>query len=237
MWDPRRLTTLWASAAFYRDEFGIIIWKYFGVYFHWNSLFLIAAFAVWSPTYLFELSARWFLLLLMVFSTYCGVNSRCDISNSCKVLCVCAYACQGLFASMLHLTPILHTNLPPLPLICHSAQWDVSNRDHVALDIVYFFFLYGFKYGSWDSSVNIALGYGLDGRSSIIQPPIQWVLGVLSPGVKWSRCKADHSPPSSVEELRSAGAIPPLPCTSSWHGTQLIKHRDNMVSNIQETTH
>jgi len=25
------------------------------------------------------------------------------------------------------------------------------------------------------------------------QPPIQWILGAVSPGVKWFECKADHS--------------------------------------------
>jgi hypothetical protein len=29
------------------------------------------------------------------------------------------------------------------------------------------------------------------------QPPIQWVQGVLSPGVKWQGCEADCSPPAS----------------------------------------
>jgi hypothetical protein len=32
-----------------------------------------------------------------------------------------------------------------------------------------------------------------------IQPPIQWVLGALSLGVKWPRCEADHSPSASAE--------------------------------------
>jgi hypothetical protein len=49
------------------------------------------------------------------------------------------------------------------------------------------------------------------------QPPIQWVLGTLSPGVKWPGREADHSPPSSVE-VKSGGAMPPLPHTSSWRG-------------------
>jgi hypothetical protein len=74
---------------------------------------------------------------------------------------------------------------------------------------------------SRDSSVGIALGYGLDDRGSRVlfpagtvnflfttasrtspgptQPPIQWVLGVLSLGVKRPGREADHSPPSSAE--------------------------------------
>jgi hypothetical protein len=31
------------------------------------------------------------------------------------------------------------------------------------------------------------------------QPPIQWVRGALSLGVKWQGREADHSPPSSAE--------------------------------------
>jgi hypothetical protein len=71
---------------------------------------------------------------------------------------------------------------------------------------------------SRDSSVGIETGYGLDGggirvrvpvRSRIFsksrlalgstQPPIQWVPGSLSPGVKRPGREADHSPPASAE--------------------------------------
>jgi hypothetical protein len=74
---------------------------------------------------------------------------------------------------------------------------------------------------SRDSSVGIALGYGLDDRgyrvrfpagarnfslhhrvqngSGDTQPPIQWVPGALSLGVKRPGREADHSPPSSAE--------------------------------------
>jgi hypothetical protein len=47
------------------------------------------------------------------------------------------------------------------------------------------------------------------------QPPILWVLGALSLGVKWPRREADHSSPSSAE-VKNGGAIPPLSHTSSW---------------------
>jgi hypothetical protein len=32
-----------------------------------------------------------------------------------------------------------------------------------------------------------------------IQPPIQWMPGALSLGIKWLRREADHSPPSNGE--------------------------------------
>jgi hypothetical protein len=39
------------------------------------------------------------------------------------------------------------------------------------------------------------------------QPPIQWVPGALSPGVKRQGREADHSPPASVEALRLHGVV------------------------------
>jgi hypothetical protein len=74
---------------------------------------------------------------------------------------------------------------------------------------------------SLDSSVGIALGYGLDDWGSRVrfpagagnlsfttasrtalgptQPPVQWVPGALSLRVKRPRREADHSPPSGAE--------------------------------------
>jgi hypothetical protein len=46
------------------------------------------------------------------------------------------------------------------------------------------------------------------------QPPIQWVLGVLSLGAMWPGREADHSPPSSAE-VKMRGSTPPLPNMSS----------------------
>jgi hypothetical protein len=73
---------------------------------------------------------------------------------------------------------------------------------------------------SRDSVVVTATGYGLEGRGvgvrvplgvnifsassgpalGPIQPPIQWVLGVLSPGEKQlPELESEHSPPTSAE--------------------------------------
>jgi hypothetical protein len=45
-----------------------------------------------------------------------------------------------------------------------------------------------------------------------IQPPIQWLSGALSPGVKRLGREADHSPPSSAEVKNawSYTSIPPI---------------------------
>jgi hypothetical protein len=67
------------------------------------------------------------------------------------------------------------------------------------------------------------------------QPPIQWVPGALSPGVKWPRREVDHSPPTSAEVKKiwiytstpirlhgvvlnylSTGTTLPLPLYSLW---------------------
>jgi hypothetical protein len=101
---------------------------------------------------------------------------------------------------------------------------------------------------SRDSSVGIALGYKLDDRGSIpggelgiflcttasrttlgpTQPPIQWVPGALSLGIKRPGCEADHSPPSSAEVKECVELYFHSPDTPSWCGAQLKKeHRDN----------
>jgi hypothetical protein len=87
---------------------------------------------------------------------------------------------------------------------------------------------------SHDSSVGIALGYGLDDRGSRVQlpagagnfsfhhrvqngsgptqPPIQWVPRALSLGVKRPGREVDPSPPSSAEvkNLLSYTSTPPV---------------------------
>jgi len=39
----------------------------------------------------------------------------------------------------------------------------------------------------------------MSGPGAHTQSPTQWVMGVLSPGVKWPGYEADNSPPSSAE--------------------------------------
>jgi hypothetical protein len=77
---------------------------------------------------------------------------------------------------------------------------------------------------SRDGSVGMATGYSLGGRGSIpgkgkislhstasrlvlgpTQSPIQWIPGVLFPGVKRPGREADHSPPSSAEVKNGGG--------------------------------
>jgi hypothetical protein len=61
------------------------------------------------------------------------------------------------------------------------------------------------------------------------QPPIQWVPGALSPGVKWPGHEADYSPPSSAEVKNAWHYMSTLPPTRHFRG-MLVKHRDNLYS-------
>jgi hypothetical protein len=62
----------------------------------------------------------------------------------------------------------------------------------------------GCRPDDWGFESQQSLGFFLFTTASRLalrptQPPIQWVLGALSLGVKWHWCEADHSPPSSVK--------------------------------------
>jgi hypothetical protein len=60
------------------------------------------------------------------------------------------------------------------------------------------------------------------------QPPIQWVPGALSLGVRRPGREADHSPPSSAEVKERVEQYLHSPNTPSWRGAQL-KYRDNFT--------
>jgi hypothetical protein len=65
------------------------------------------------------------------------------------------------------------------------------------------------------------------------QPPIEWVPGGPSLGVKRLGPEADHSPPSSAEVKECVELYLHSPSTPSWSGVKLkIKHRDNLTFNF-----
>jgi hypothetical protein len=43
-----------------------------------------------------------------------------------------------------------------------------------------------------------------------IQPPDQWVVGIVSPEIKQRVCEVAHSPPP-IAKITNGGAIPPFP--------------------------
>jgi hypothetical protein len=67
------------------------------------------------------------------------------------------------------------------------------------------------------------------------QPPIQWVPGALSLGVKRRGREADHSPPSSAE-VKNAWSYTSTPqyVFMKWC---LVKHRDNFTFYLYITLH
>jgi hypothetical protein len=103
---------------------------------------------------------------------------------------------------------------------------------------------------SRDSSVGIALGYGLDDRGSGVRFPartgnyslhhrVQNGSGAHPasypmdtrgsfPGVKRLGRETDHSPPSSAEFKECVELYLHFPIPPSWRGVQL-KHRDNFT--------
>jgi hypothetical protein len=66
------------------------------------------------------------------------------------------------------------------------------------------------------------------------QPPIQWVRGALSLGIKRPGCEADHSPPSSAE-IKNAWSYTSTPqyVFMAWC---LVKHKDNFTFLIASCT-
>jgi hypothetical protein len=101
-------------------------------------------------------------------------------------------------------------------------------------------------YESRASSVGIALGYGLENRGSRVrfpagagnflfitasrtalgptQPPIKWVPGALSLGVKRPWREADHSPPSCVQVKECVEIYLHSPNTPSFYLTFTFPH-------------
>jgi hypothetical protein len=77
----------------------------------------------------------------------------------------------------------------------------------------------------WEPSPPLYLN--IDADLGPTQPPIQWVPGALSLGVKWPGREADHSPPSSVgvKNARSYTSISQY-AFMAWC---LVKHRDNFT--------
>jgi hypothetical protein len=95
--------------------------------------------------------------------------------------------------------------------------------------------------GSWDSTVGIATGYGLDDRGVKVkspgrvknfyfsalskptlgptQPPIQWVPGSFFRGGLKLTTRI-----LLVLRSRKCGTIHPVPHMPSWHCAQLVKH-------------
>jgi hypothetical protein len=65
------------------------------------------------------------------------------------------------------------------------------------------------------------------------QPPIQWVRGALSLGVKWPGREADLSPPSSTEVKEWVELYLHSPNTSTWCGAQLKTIYNQNYSYIQ----
>jgi hypothetical protein len=59
------------------------------------------------------------------------------------------------------------------------------------------------------------------------QPPIQWVSGAISSGIKRPEREANQSPPCSAE-VKNGRAVPPLPIYRNG-----LVHRDNFTFTLR----
>jgi hypothetical protein len=97
-----------------------------------------------------------------------------------------------------------------------------------AQERLYLYLTYGLDDWGFESREGLGIIlFTTSSRSALrpTQPPIHWVPGALSLGVRRPRREADHLS-RSVPRSRMRGAIPPLPNTPSWRGAHL-KHKDN----------
>jgi hypothetical protein len=129
-----------------------------------------------------------------------------------------------VLSTCVHLAVIVHRTLYSTLIIrgwCSASIQRGSLSTHSCCCCIVFIIIIINNFRSCDSSVGVALGYGLDDRGSrvrfpaelgiflfttvsrpalgLTQPPIQWVPGALSLGVKRPGREAEHSPPSSAE--------------------------------------
>jgi hypothetical protein len=68
-----------------------------------------------------------------------------------------------------------------------------------------------------------------------MQTPIQWVLGILSPGIKQPGREADNSHPNSAEVKKTWIYISTL--SYIFMAKHLVKHRDNLTFPIRLADH
>jgi hypothetical protein len=66
------------------------------------------------------------------------------------------------------------------------------------------------------------------------QPPIQWVPGDFSLGVRRPGRAVDHSPPNSAE-VKKCGSVHPLPHTPSWRSANLLS--PGTILPLRESSH
>jgi hypothetical protein len=100
--------------------------------------------------------------------------------------------------------------------------------------LVYYYMDMGWTIGvlGFDSRLRLGIFLSTAASRTVLgptQPPIQWVPGVLSVGVKRLRLQADHSPPSSTEVKECVELYLHSPSRPPWRVAQL-KHRDNFTS-------
>jgi len=162
------------------------------------------------------------------------------------VLTCCVTLCKSSRVNSLdHICKTMVSPAPTVSTTCcflmtGGKQWIGSTRQEERTYLIWFF---------RDSSVGIALGFGLDGFDSRrglgiflvstalgpTQPPIQWLPGALPLGVKRPGRETDHSHLSSVETKECVELYLHSSNTPSWRRSQLKEqHMDEFTFTCQK---
>jgi hypothetical protein len=142
------------------------------------------------------------------------------------VKCVRASCCEAL-ESLQHITEGNFQNVGVSSHRRHKVdrKWSFYGNGNFIWDLGWTIGVLGFD--SW-RGLGIFL-FTAASRTALgpTQPLIQWVLGVLSLGIKWPGREADHSPPSSAE-VKNGWSYTSIP-QCAFMAWCLVKHRDNFT--------
>jgi hypothetical protein len=118
---------------------------------------------------------------------------------------------QSYFINVMHIRVILNTGISGLSDLCGAFRF-VLHISHIWPDTLSgpaFEFRQRREFSVFTTASRPALGPS--------QPPVKWVLGVLTPGLKRPGCETDHSHPS-ITEVKNTWNYTSTPHTSSCHG-------------------
>jgi hypothetical protein len=122
----------------------------------------------------------------------------------------------------LHLVPrsknaSSYTSTPPM----HLHGMVLIKKSQGQLYLIYIYIYMGSRVRFPAGAGNFSLHHRVQNGSEVLgstQPPIQWVPGAFSLGVKRPGCEDDHSPPSSAEVKECVELYLHSPNAPSWRG-------------------
>jgi hypothetical protein len=215
MWEPRRLTNLWASTACYMDNFTSEVYR--------RQTEIPMRTKDQGPSLLCP-----YMPTVSVVTTAPRVRVPIEQQGALHT--------NTTFVNFVKSLPHYRSlALIHFHFLSKNKNQNSKTTVHQLCDILQRQFVRFNK--SRGSSVGIATGYGVDDREvgssspgrvknfllskslrpdlGSTQPPNQWAPGALSPGVKRQGREAGHSPPTSAE-VKKTWIYTSTPHTSSW---------------------